>query len=270
MSETTSATTWHHGLVARWWAEFNHGGEDIAWFQDFIERFGEPALDVGCGTGRLLIPYLQAGLDVDGTDASADMLEWCRKAAAAVGVSPRLHRQAMHELELPRTYRTIINCGAFGLGGSRADDLEGLRRIHAHLEPGGAFAMDLYLPNFDERSWRAWLPDHRPELPRPWRPRSERRQAADGTTLELHSRQVAFDPLEQCYTADLRVGHFDGERLIAREEYRLTSQIYLKSEVVLMLETAGFGEVEAVAAGPDHRPPRPWEDERLILVARRG
>src|SRR5256885_767753 len=45
--------TWHYGLVAKWWAEFNQDGEEIAYFQKYVEQ-RQPALDVACGTGRLL------------------------------------------------------------------------------------------------------------------------------------------------------------------------------------------------------------------------
>ena len=41
--------TWHHGLVAQWWAEFNEGGPEVPYFQKLIERYGQPDLDVGCG-----------------------------------------------------------------------------------------------------------------------------------------------------------------------------------------------------------------------------
>ena len=74
-------TTWHYGLVARWWAEFNVGGDDVGFFWDAIERCGEPALDAGCGTGRLLLPFLRSGMDVDGSDVSGDMLGWCATKA---------------------------------------------------------------------------------------------------------------------------------------------------------------------------------------------
>ena len=76
--------TWHYGLVARWWAEFSEDGPEIAYFQKFVER-GQPALDVACGTGRLLVPFLRAGLDVDGCDVSADMIESAAKKRSAKG-----------------------------------------------------------------------------------------------------------------------------------------------------------------------------------------
>ena len=148
--------TWHYGLVARWWAEFNQGGDDIEFFQDVIERAGEPVLDAGCGTGRLLLPLLRANIDIDGSDASPDMLEWCRRNAESEQLTVSLYPQAMHELNLPRRYRTIIVCGAFGLGGTRAQDLEGLRRIHNHLESDGLLVMDHHLPNLESpKSWNA-------------------------------------------------------------------------------------------------------------------
>ena len=43
--------TWHYGLVANYWAEFHHGGPEIAYFQKLIERFGQPALIVAAGRG---------------------------------------------------------------------------------------------------------------------------------------------------------------------------------------------------------------------------
>lgn len=33
------------------------------------------------------------------------------------GLTTDLYPLAIHELEIPKTYKTIINCGAFGLGG---------------------------------------------------------------------------------------------------------------------------------------------------------
>src|SRR5262249_25512074 len=65
--------TWHHGLIADWWANFNVGGPEIECYGRFVAD-GQPALDAGCGAGRLLLPWLRAGFDVDGCDVSADMV----------------------------------------------------------------------------------------------------------------------------------------------------------------------------------------------------
>jgi hypothetical protein len=50
----SGARTRHHGLVARCWAEFNQCGADVQCFRRAFVASGEPALDAGCGTGRLL------------------------------------------------------------------------------------------------------------------------------------------------------------------------------------------------------------------------
>src|SRR6476469_9656769 len=145
--------TWHYGMAAQWWSEFNNDGPDIPYFQGIIERYGQPALDVACGTGRLLIPYLRAGLDVDGCDISPDMLAYCRDKAKREGFEPHLYHTAMHELDVPRKYKTIYLCGSFGIGGVRSHDWEAVRRFYEHLEPGGVLAFDHDLPYSDERWW---------------------------------------------------------------------------------------------------------------------
>jgi len=199
-----TAQTWHYGLVARWWAEFNLDGPEIAFFRPFVEA-GQPALDAACGTGRLLVPYLHAGLDVDGCDISPDMLSLARKRALREGLSlPNLHAQAMHELDLPRRYRTIIVCGGFGLGGNREHDIGGLRRIFEHLEPGGTLLLDNEVPYADAHLWKYWLEGEREALPRPWREEGDRRTGSDGTEYELRSRLVAFDPLLQRVTFEMK------------------------------------------------------------------
>jgi SAM-dependent methyltransferase len=257
--------TWHHGLVARWWAEFNTDGPEIAYFQALIERYGQPALDVACGTGRLLLPYLRAGLDVDGCDLSPDMLALCRERAAREGLAPNLYAQAMHALDLPHRYRTIYMCGALGLGGDRAQDQQALRRHYDLLEPGGVLAFDHHLPYGNPGSWRYWVKERRQQLPVEWPSSGERKRAADGTELELMTRMVALDPLAQRWTSEIRVGQWRGEELLALEEYALSGNLYFKNEVALMLEQAGFRDVRTYGAYTE-REATP-DDDILVHIA---
>lgn len=263
MSE--AARTWHHGLVSRWWAEFNDGGDDVEVFRAIVEACGGPVLDAGCGTGRLLLPLARAGLDVDGSDASPDMLDWCARQLQREGLSASLYPVAMHDLDLPRRYRTIVVCGAFGLGVDRGRDLEGLRRMHHHLEPGGVLVMDHHLPNLEHpRAWMSWV--EAPKLPRPWPSRGDRRQARDGTELELRTRQVAFDPLEQTTTLEIRASQLVDGAEVAVESSTIHINLYFKSEIMLMLGVAGFRDVEVQAFG-EPRAPAPWQDQRILFRA---
>jgi SAM-dependent methyltransferase len=262
--------TWHYGLIARYWAEFNDDfrPHEIPYFRRFVEDGGQPALDVACGTGRLLIPYLRAGLAVDGCDVSGDMVALCREKAEREGFSPNLYVQPMHALELTCRYRTIYVCGAFGLGSTREQDTEALRRFHAHLEPGGTLLLDAEAPYADPRHWRYWPTQERASLPEPSEPPKRRQRAADGTEYALRSRIVEVDPLDQRVSYEMRVELWRDGVLEAEETHRLDSRCYFKDELVLMVERAGFEEV--VVHG-DHVEADPTsDDEFVVVVARKG
>lgn len=257
--------TWHYGLVARWWAEFNVDGPEITYHRKFIERYGQPALDVACGTGRLLIPYLRAGLDVDGCDISQDMLTLCREKAEREGLSPRLYQQAMHELDLPRSYKTIFVCGSWGLGGDRHLDLEALHRFHHHLTPGGVLVLENYLPYWNPDEWQYWLKKNRSRLPEPWPPPGERAQASDGTEYAFRMRVVDVNPLEQVAVLQARIEQWQDNQLIAEEEHVLRTQHYFKNELLMMLDHTGFNDIRVYGGFTEKEATA--EDTIVVFVA---
>ncbi len=264
----TQPQIWHYGLVARDWAEFaTEGGPEAAYFKKLIETSGQPALDLGCGSGRLLLPYLQAGLDVDGCDYSKDMLAACRERAEREGLAPRLYAQATHELDLPRRYRTIFACGVIGLGGERRLTRQAMRRCYEHLRPGGAFTFDLTARWNDRPAYLSRLPENRHALPEEWPSSTERRLLADGTELEIAARTVSVDPLEETQTRQLRARLWRNGELLEEQVHTQRYEEYGKNELLLVLEHAGFtdirifGDYSDQAATADH--------ENLIFVARK-
>lgn len=241
MSDTVQ--TWHYGAMARSWAENNTTGPEIAYFQRQIETYGQPALDAGCGTGRLLIPFLRAGLDVDGCDVSGDMLAYCRQAAEREGFSPSLYEQALHNLDLPRQYQSIVACGVFGIGVSREQDFITLQRFYQHLLPGGTLMLEVYLPYEDEKVWPLWRKEARTHLPESW-PEDIGKIPEDGREYENHYRLVAVDPLEQRTIGEMRMLLFKDGQLVADDTRTLTSNYYFRNEMRVLLEKAGF-KIEA-------------------------
>jgi SAM-dependent methyltransferase len=119
--------------------------------QDEIDRWvqyaaeaGGPVLEVMCGSGRLLVPLAVAGIDIDGIDASADMLAACKRKSLEHGLSPGLELQFSQELDLPRRYAlAFVTAGSFGLLRDGTDSRRTLEKLRDHLGPGGLLVVDV-------------------------------------------------------------------------------------------------------------------------------
>src|SRR5262245_6663423 len=81
---------------------------DVAFFVDAAEKAGSPVLEVGCGTGRVLIPTARAGIEIVGLDQSSRMLDVCREGLlsepAAVQASVMLVQGDMRRFDLNRAF----------------------------------------------------------------------------------------------------------------------------------------------------------------------
>jgi len=264
---TSKAETWHYGIMAQYWTEFmTDGGRELDYFRTIIETYGEPVLDVACGTGRLLVPYLKAGIDIDGTDISPDMLAGCKERARPEGLVPRLYAQASHELDLPRTYRTVIVCGSFGIGGDWEHDMEALRRYHRLLEPGGVVAIDSHLDDplpYLKEDARQHLPESRSPLPPP----EKRHTLMDGSQIQTMIRHVSFDPWDLVTTMEMRGLKWQGDALVMDESHTLKIRPYFKSELLLMLKCAGFDDIKV--QGPYTEAEARADDKVIVFVARK-
>ena len=237
-----SPRVWHYGLMAEYWAEFKTEASEAPFFTACVERYGQPVLDLGCGTGRVLLPLLRAGIDIDGCDISADMIRLARQAATREGFAPNFYCQPMHKLEVPRRYRTIYICGSLGLGGSRDNDLETLRRCHAHLEPDGGLVFNRQMEYASREAWEDWLSESRSKMPEPWPERGSPRVAKDGSQHFMQIRLLDVDPLEQTYAREVHLEKWIDGKVVTEEDYVLHGSLYLKQELMLMLRVAGFNE----------------------------
>jgi SAM-dependent methyltransferase len=135
------------GLKARAWDALRgdtSGWDDRALYLDLIGELGQPVLDVGCGTGRILLDFLAQGIDIDGVEVSPEMVAMLRAKAAVTGldVAGRVHQVAMETMDLGRRYRVIlVPSSSFQLLIEPAAATAAMRRFHDHLEPGGTLVM---------------------------------------------------------------------------------------------------------------------------------
>ena len=149
MTRSQATTTWT-GLAARSWDALggNEPQEDHAYLLALLRARGGRSLDVGCGTGRLLVRFLSEGLDVDGLDTSCDMLRICRSKAEATGRAPALFERSMEDPGDSGPYRTIlIPCGSFMLLLDDARAIGALRSMRERLTDDGLLWFNTFSPS---------------------------------------------------------------------------------------------------------------------------
>ena len=115
--------------------------------QFYLEEAGKsvgPILDVGCGSGRLIIPIAQSGAEVWGIDLSAAMLWAARSKAHAAGLQIPLSEADMRSFHLSQRFATILIAGNALLHLLMADDiLQCLKTVRRHLREDGRLIFDV-------------------------------------------------------------------------------------------------------------------------------
>lgn len=120
--------------------------DEVAFYANFILP-GQMVLEAMSGSGRLQIPLLQQGYHVEGVDNSAHMLARCRQRCAQLGLSPKLHEQAVQNLSLDQKYHVcIITLGSFQLIADKVQALRTVQKIHTHMHDGGTLLLDMFVP----------------------------------------------------------------------------------------------------------------------------
>jgi SAM-dependent methyltransferase len=115
--------------------------------QFYLEEAGKSngsILDVGCGSGRLMLPMAESGAEVWGIDLSASMLSTARAKADALGLQIPLYEADMRSFQLNQRFATILIAGNSLLHLLTADDiLQCLRTVRRHLREDGRFIFDV-------------------------------------------------------------------------------------------------------------------------------
>ena len=101
-------------------------------------------LEPATGTGRVLVPLLEAGFTVEGLDVSPDMLAVCRQHCQARGLDPVLREADMTALAEPGAYQAIIiPAGSIMLLDGRDEVPRALAAFRESLSPGGRLILDV-------------------------------------------------------------------------------------------------------------------------------
>lgn len=237
---------------------------DVAFYVEEARQSRTPVLELGCGTGRMLVPLVEAGIDVVGLEISPLMLDVARQKVAQL--SPETQARAtliagdMRDFALAQRFdRIIIPFRAFNHLPTVADQRRALACIHAHLTPGGCLVFDLLNPQHDEsrdgaeRCTRAWSTYRLPGTGRTVTLRS--------TLTVDHATQLMTD--ERTYDDRDEQGH-----LVTHTLTSIAWRSIYRYEMEHLLELCGF-QVLALY-GDFQRGPFTQEGEQIWVCRKRG
>jgi SAM-dependent methyltransferase len=237
---------------------------DVAFFVEEAVASGGPVLEVGCGTGRVLIPTARAGVEITGLDRSPRMLQVCRESlqaeSAEVRARTRLVQGDMRAFDLGQTYRLItLPFRPFQLIITVEDQLECPRTLHHHLRDEGTLILDLFNPSMQHlvRDNLGQELGEEPEFTMPDGRRVVRRHKTVGRDLhnQVNQEELIYD-----------ITHPDGrsERIV----HAFSMRYLFRFEAEHLLERCGFRVVQ-VYADYERNPFGSKYPGELIVVARK-
>ena len=239
--------------------------DDVGFFVDSALEAAGPVLELGCGTGRVLIPTAHAGVAIVGLDVSPGMLEVCESKLAQEPSEVRDRVELVHgdmrDFRLDRTFDLVtVPFRGFQHLTTVAEQVSSLVCVRDHLKHGGRVILDLFNP------WLELLVEHEdggefgeePEFVTP-----------DGRRVVRRHRFVSCDRFKQVNRVEMihDVTHLDGteERFSVSFDFR-----YLfRYEAEHLLARCGF-ELEHVYSDYARSPFGSEYPGELVLVARRS
>ncbi|MBA4531983.1 class I SAM-dependent methyltransferase [Brevibacillus halotolerans] len=205
-----------------------HSFGDVEFYKQRLLLHKGKILEPAVGTGRILIPLLESGLQVEGYDSSPEMLRICQNNCQKKGLSPTLFEATMETYASPTLYQAIIiPAGTFLLIHEREASIKALQNFYHSLENGGKLIIDLFLQtefSFGTISTRTWTCDN-----------------ADVITYQ--DTLVEVDYINQYSISYGRYEKWRNGTLVETELERFPLRWYGVEEFRMILEKIGFQQI---------------------------
>ena len=210
--------------------------DDIAFYLSRLPSADAEVLELGCGTGRVLLPLATACGSIYGIDRSPAMLTRCVQKLQAAGI-PRSKAQVelgdITDFSLSQQFDLIIAPYRVFQLLETAAQVGGLFRcVGAHLAPGGTCILNVFHPQGSfERVRQEW--ETAPEICL-WE------ATVDGVRLRCDERRARLDPEQHILYPELIYRHAVGDTWIEDTVLRIPRRCYAPEEFAQVIHAHGF------------------------------
>jgi SAM-dependent methyltransferase len=213
---------------------------DVAFYVGLAREIGGPVLEIGCGTGRVLLEIARAGIEIHGLDQSPAMLavlkQKLQREPQEVRNRVTLHPGDMRTARLDKKFPLAITpFRPLQHMHTMEDQIAALRTAAAHLTDEGRFAFDVFYPKFD--SAFSGIGEERFEMEWPV-------EGKPGTIIRRFFRKESIDKIQQGFSGTFLYRTFEGDRLIREETAPLHMTWYMYPQLRALFLLAGLEVVE--------------------------
>jgi SAM-dependent methyltransferase len=234
---------------------------DVQFYVDEAKRSGGRVLEIGCGTGRVLLPIARAGHEIMGVDASQGMLDRCsaKLGEEKIEVQRRvtLRQGDARTFEIGSKFDLVTApFRVFQHQITIEDQLAFLGNVARHLSAGGRLVFDVFNPNFEALVSADGV--EREDTPMTRLP--------DGRSFRRTGRVKRVRRVDQVSEIELTY-YLSNER--GKETDRFVQSFdmrwFLRAEIIHLLDRAGFSVVSIY--GAFDRSPLSDGSPEIIVVA---
>lgn len=234
-----------YGKLASWVYHLDkpigHSFGDQEYYRQRLTGCDGAVLEPAVGNGRIFVPLLEAGLAIEGFDASQDMIEYCQQECLKRRLPTPLTCQTFDNFHYEQRFAAIIlPAGSFQLITDTTSAMTVLKRFHDHLLPGGRLILDIDPIESimeDSGSARSWV-------------------VKENELLTLISQRAEIDHIRQTTLSHLRYEHWRDGALLGTELDLFHLRWWGVAELAFALREAGFVDVVASGDYQHGRPPR--------------
>ena len=237
---------------------------DLPFYVDLAKQIGGPILEMGCGTGRVLLPIARMGIEIHGLDNAPTMLgilrERIQNEPEQVRSKIALHKGDMRQFRGQKKYALVtIPFRPMQHMYTLEDQVAALKTGAFHLDNDGILALDVFFPKFQLMD--VGIGEEMLELE--WPARSH-----PGRIVRRYFKKDAVDKIHQVFSATFIFRTYHNETLVSEETERIKLSYYAYPQLKALFRLAGLEAVEEY--GSFSKTPLDNTAKEMIFLLRRA